>query len=141
MTDLRPYQQAAIAEMRKPRTIHCDPACSASVKGAPILSTHDSYQICLMHPRSGYFALAQRVDVASARADEMRTAFTTSFCRTWDTRRMTKGPFPRGEAVLAPTPEEARWAAAVSTTLDAYSVLPDLERYFADLQAIWRNGR
>lgn len=122
--------------------------------GAPMLYEHDQHQLCVMHPASGYYALAGRVDVECAREEEIRTAFTTSFLRTHDTRMRTVGKFPRGQALgitdgihgprhfgdAETSPEALRWLAAVTKTLDVYVTLPSIDQYFCDLQAMWRAG-
>ena len=97
---------------------------------------HDRHQLAVFHERSGYVALAPRDLVLCARAEEVRTGFTTSFFPRRDQFVFTA----RGEARTAPCAEEIAWRDAVLATLDALVRMSDLDRYFADLQAMWRGA-
>ena len=106
---------------------------------------HDRHQLAVFHERSGYVALAPRDLVLCARAEEIRTGFTTSFFTrvTPALLRIAALPFsfePRGEIRAEPCAEEIAWRDAVLATLDALVRMSDLDRYFADLQAMWRGA-
>lgn len=107
-----------------------------------MLFTHDRWAAALVHEASGLYALADLTLASAAREDETRTGFPTYFLSLADTRRTLLDPdaFPRGEMLTQPGAELARWRDAVIATLDAYVRLPSLERYFCDLQAMWRAG-
>lgn len=102
---------------------------------------HDRHQLAVLHERSGYVALAPRDAVLCARADEVRTGFTTSFTLRHDALRPMRGVFePRGEARTEPCAEEIVWRDAVLSTLDVLADMAGGDRYFADLQAMWRGA-
>lgn len=102
------------------------------------LYIHDRHQLAVFHERSGYVAIAPRDLVLCARADEVRTGFTTSFFMRVDGLLRAGAWAPRGEVRATPCAEEIAWRDAVTETLDALVRMTDLDRYFADLQALWR---
>lgn len=99
---------------------------------------HNRHQLAVFHERSGYVALAPRDLVLCARADEVRTGFTTSFFGRMDGLLRAGAWAPRGEARIELCAEEIAWRDAVAETLDALVRMTDLDRHFADLQALWR---
>ena len=101
---------------------------------------HDRHQLAVFHERSGYVALAPRDLVLCARADVVRTGFTTSFFGLMDGLLRAGARAPRGDARETPCAEEIAWRDAVVSTLDALVRMSDLDRYFADLQAMWRGA-
>ena len=102
---------------------------------------HDRHQLAVFHEGSGYVALAPRDLVLCARADEVRTGFTTAFFLRVDSLLRAGAWAPRGDARETPcAEEEIAWRDAVVSTLDALVRMSDLDRYFADLQAMWRGA-
>lgn len=105
------------------------------------LYIHDRHQLAVFHERSGYVALAPRDFVLCARPDEVRTEFTTSFIRRADA--LIKGGVfnARGDARTSDLCEgELAWRDAVVSTLDTLARMTGPDRYFADLQAMWRGA-
>lgn len=112
----------------------------------------DSGRLVVVHHRSGYAVSAQRDLVACARADEMRSAFSTIFARLHDeawsqsrgrTLQSTRDEMPNGWAVLAPTAEEKRWRDAIVNMLDVYAALSQEDRRHLryGLQEAWQMDR
>lgn len=104
---------------------------------------HDRHQLAVLHERSGYVALAPRDAVLCARPDEIRTGFTTSFFSRVTPALLRTSVLPtvfspRGEIRAEPCAEEIAWRDAVVETLDALVAMSDRDRYFANLQAMWR---
>lgn len=104
------------------------------------LYIHDRHQLAVFHEGSGYVAIAPRDLVLCARAEEIRTGFTTSFFRRIDPLWRAGAFSPTGEARADPCAEEIAWRDAVTSTLDALVAMSDLDRYFANLQAMWRGA-
>lgn len=101
-----------------------------------MLSTHDEHQLVAVHERTGLAALALRSHVLAA--IEPRTV-RTAFVYLSDVNR--RGPWPRGQAISAPNPAEARWLAAVTETLDRVAAMSPIDRQFASLQGMWIGGK
>jgi hypothetical protein len=101
--------------------------------------SHDWHQIAVVHQRSGMVALASRVDVECARADEIRTGFTTSFISLEEATRnlRDRSAFPRGEQLTTPSAEALAWREAVVATLDAFAAMTFGDRYFTNIQRMW----
>lgn len=101
---------------------------------------HDRHQLAVFHELSGYVAIAPRDLVLCARADEVRTGFTTSFFQRIDPLWRAGAFSPTGEARMEPCTEEIAWRDSIAATLDVLVGMSDLDRYFADLQAMWRGA-
>ena len=102
------------------------------------LFTFGATKVALVHAASDYTALSDRAMVEAARPDELRLMVHVSFL---DNRgsvfRRSARPLlfnPPLQGLAQPSPEVIRWAYRIAAVLDAYVRMPDIDRYFCNLQ-------